>query len=97
MNYYDSFLEETFERLKQVDKRRAAEIAYVLAVLMFEERDVERATNYGRESIKLFEELNIQTLDQAAARYVVLNGVALPDYIHEWVVRDRLKMLGLPF
>ncbi len=92
---HDPRLEETYQGLKKADKRRAAEVAYVLAVLKKEKGNIQEARKYGTESIKLFKELNIQTLKDAGALYNILNGVVLPDYIHEGVVRDRLLDLNL--
>ncbi|MCK4351808.1 hypothetical protein KAW65_00180 [candidate division WOR-3 bacterium] len=88
-------LEEVFKELKGTDKRKAAEVAYVLAILKKEQGDIEKARSYGEESINLFKQVNVQSFEDAAARYVVLKGVALPSYIHENVVRDRLSKLRI--
>ncbi|MGH7801092.1 MAG: hypothetical protein ACREOW_10780 [Thermodesulfobacteriota bacterium] len=88
---YDPNLEETYEKLKATDPRRAAEVAYVLAVINKQNRNLEKARLFAIKSIELFQSLDIRTLEDAAARFVVLNNVALPSYIHEDVVRERLK------
>ncbi|MBT9132760.1 MAG: hypothetical protein DDT33_01289 [Firmicutes bacterium] len=90
---YDPDIEATYKRLKGADPRRAAEAAYVIAVISKRQGDFTRAKQFAKESIQLFESLNIQTLEEAAARYLELNGVFLPEYIHENVVRDRFKDL----
>jgi hypothetical protein len=91
----DPNLETTYKKLRDSDPRRAAEIAYVLARIYLNKGDREEAKRYGRESVQLFESLNIQTIDDTAAKYTVINGIALPSYIHENVVRDRLRLEGL--
>jgi len=90
---YEPDLEGTYKRLKATDPRRAAEVAYVIAVISKRQGDFARAKQFAKESIQLFESVNIQTLEEAAARYLELNGVFLPHYIHENVVRDIFKDL----
>lgn len=94
---YDSDIEGTYKRLKATDPRRAAEVAYVIAVISKRQDNLARAKQFAKESIQLFENLNIQTLEETAARYIELNDVLLPSYIHENVVRDRFKdLLEMP-
>lgn len=94
---YDPDIEGTYRRLKASDPRRAAEVAYVIATICRRQGARARARQFAKESIQLFEDLNIQTLEEAAARYVELNDVFLPSYIHENVVRDTFKdLLKMP-
>jgi len=37
----------------------------------------------------------METEEDCAARYTVLEGVALPDFIHQEVVKNRLALAGL--
>ena len=72
-------------------------MAYVIAVISKRQDNLARAKQFAKESIQLFENLNIQTLEEAAARYLELNYVFLPHYIHENVVRDAFKdLLEIP-
>jgi len=88
-------LENHYEETKEKDPRKAAELAYVIAMLAKKEGENEKAVRYGRESITLFDSLNVQTMDECTTRYVTVNGISLPDYIHSDVVRDRLSPLQL--
>ena len=94
---YDPDIEETYKRLNASDPRRAAEVAYVIATICRRQGDLARSREFAKESIRLFESLNIQTLEEAAARYIELNDVLLPSYIHENVVRHTFKdLLEIP-
>jgi len=88
-------LEQTLSSLCEVDPRNAAEYAYVLAQLYKRAGDNEQAIRFGRESIALFDKCRMETLEECAARNVVIEGVAFPDLIHQDVVRDRLQPLKL--
>lgn len=88
-------LEKEFDDMKDVDPRMAAEVAYVLAKLHLDDGDIERATHFGQESIQLFDGCKMETVKDCAAHYTVLEGVALPDIIHQDVVRNRLSDLEL--
>jgi nucleoside-diphosphate kinase len=88
-------LEQTLNLLREVDPRNAAEYAYVLAILHKRAGNNEKAIHFGREAIALFDKCRMETLEDCAARHVVIEGVALPDLIHQDVVRDRLKPLKL--
>ena len=88
-------LEKKFLELKETEPRKAAEVAYALARLYLNESKNEKAIFYGRESIRLFDDCKTDTMEDCAARYVTLEGIALPSIIHQDVVRDRLKPLKL--
>jgi len=88
-------LEQTLNSLRDVDPRNAAEYAYVLATLHKRAGDNEQAVRFGREAIALFDKCRMETMEECAARNVVIKGVALPDLIHQDVVRDRLQPLKL--
>lgn len=88
-------LEQTLNSLRDVDPRNAAEYAYVLAMLHKRAGDDEQAIRFGREAIVLFDKCRMETMEECAARNVVVEGVELPDLIHQDVVRDRLQPLKL--
>ncbi len=88
-------LEKDLAELRETNPRKAAEIAYVLARLYLQDSDTDRAAHFGRESISLFDQCEMNTEQDCAARFVTLAGIALPDLIHQEVVRDRLKPLQL--
>lgn len=87
-------LEQTLNSLREVDPRNAAEYAYVLAQLHKRAGNNDEAIRYGREAIALFDKCRMETMEECAARNVVIEGVALPDLIHQDVVRDRLQPLN---
>lgn len=87
-----SFLEETLNQLETVDPRNAAEYAYALAVLNQRAGNSDRATQLGLKAITLFGLCPMETMADCAARNVAIEGVVIPDLIHENVVRDRLKL-----
>lgn len=86
-------LEQTLNSLRDVDPRNAAEYAYVLAQLYKRAGDNEQAIRFGREAIALFDKCRMESMEECAARNVVIEGVAIPDLIHQDVVRDRLQPL----
>lgn len=88
-------LEQTLNSLRGVDPRNAAEYAYVLAQLHKRAGDDEQAIRFGREAIALLDKCQMKSMEECAARNVVIEGVALPDFIHQDVVRDRLQPLKL--
>ena len=88
-------LKKTFKSIKKVDLRNAAEYAYALAMLCHRDGDIEGAIRFGREAITLFDKCQMKTMEDCAARNVIIEGIAIPDLIHQNVVRDRLKPLDL--
>lgn len=88
-------LEQNLKSLRDVDPRNAAEYAYVLAQLYKRAGDNEQAIRFGRESIALFDKCRMETMEDCAARNVLIEDVAIPDFIHQDVVRDRLQPLAL--
>jgi nucleoside-diphosphate kinase len=88
-------LNEAFLKALAVNKREAAEIAYVCAVTELRKGNREKARDYALQSIALFRDVGVNSYEDAAARYVTINEVALPSYIHEDVVIDRMRRMGL--
>jgi hypothetical protein len=70
------------------NKHKAAEASYVVARLYRDLGNVELAKQYARESFVLFEQLSINTLEDATPQYFSLAGIQLPNLIHEAVVRS---------
>lgn len=88
-------LEQTLNSLRDADPRNAAEYAYALAMLHKRDGNGDQAVQFGQEAIALFDKCRMETMEECAARNVVIEGVALPDLIHQDVVRDRLQPLTL--
>jgi len=88
-------LEQTLNSLRDVDPRNAAEYAYVLAMLHKQAGDNEQAVRFGREAIALFDKCRMETMVDCAANNVAIEGIALPDFIYQDVVRNRLQPLSL--
>lgn len=89
-------LEQTFESLKEVDPRNAAEYAYALAAIYRRDGNNEEAIRFGREAIAIFDKCQMETAEDCAPRNVVIEGIAMPSsFIHQDVVRDRLYPLVL--
>jgi hypothetical protein len=86
-------IETVFAQKKNEDPRDAAELAYVIAMSAKNSGDNKKAIQYGRESIRLLDQVNVQTTEECATKYVVVNGIAMPELIHSDVVRDRLRPL----
>ena len=88
-------LEQILKSLHDVDPRNAAEYAYALAMLYKRAGNSEQAVRFGREAIALFNKCHMETMEECAARNVVIESIAIPDLIHQDVVRDRLQPLLL--
>lgn len=88
-------IEQTLNSLRDVDPRNAAEYAYVLAQLYKQAGNNEQAIRFGRESIALLNRCKLDTTIECSTQNVVIEGIALPEFIHQDVVRDRLKPLVL--
>src|SRR5258708_7111790 len=82
-------LKAEFDRIEAEHPRKAAEIAYVLARLYKDDGERELSVQYAKKSVDLFEQVGVNTLEDAAAIYTVLANVCLPSYIHQDVVRAR--------
>ena len=84
-------LEKEFREELQMDERNAAEFAYAIAMLAKTQGNLSKARAYAEHSIRIFEKLNIGTLEDAAARNITIRGVPIPSLIHEKVVEERLR------
>lgn len=88
-------LEAMYEGFLQTNPRKAAEVAYVLAKRALDAGQNERVKHYGREALRLFDKFPMLTIEECAAHFTVLGGVALPSLIHQDVVKSRLRPLEL--
>lgn len=84
-------LEKKFDIEYQINKRNVAEISYAIAVIARNNGDLQKAKKYAQVAISIFEELNVQTIEDAAARNNIIEGIVIPELIHENVVRERFK------
>lgn len=84
-------LEKRFVEEFELDERNAAEFAYAIATLAKNNKDFEKAREYALKAIEIFETLQIQTLEEAAAKNNIIEGVVIPELIHDGVVRERFK------
>jgi hypothetical protein len=70
-------------------KKLLAEICFLLAKDFLAQDEMEEARQYAEESIKLYEDLKVESLEAAVpelSRY-------LPEIMHEGVVKNRLSRL----
>src|SRR3989344_6501308 len=83
------------DKPKQESERRnslkkIAEERYAAAITLKRKGDFSAARNRAINAVRLYEELNIQTLEDAAPTRMRVNGIELPDIMHQDVVRERL-------
>ena len=83
-------LEQTYATVKEKDKRQAAEIAYALGLICKKAGDYKGMKKYREESIMLFKEVGVDSLDAAYPIYESINEIMMPDLIHEGVVERDL-------
>lgn len=88
-------IEQEFQNFKSTDPRKAAELAYVIAMIAKKDGGNKKAAEYGKESVGILNELNVQSYEDCATQYATVNGIALPELIHADVVRDRLSTIKL--
>jgi len=84
-------LEIKFTNEYEIDKSNAAEYAYAIATLAKKNKDIEKAKEYALKAIEIYEFLQIQDLEQAAAKNNIIESVVIPELIHEGVIRARFK------
>lgn len=84
-------LEKKFKDEYEIDKSNAAELAYAIATLAKEKKDIEKAREYALKAIKIYKTLQIQTLEKAAAKNNIIESVVIPELMHEGVIQERFK------
>lgn len=91
MRLVDPNLEETYRVVRTGSRRAAAEIAYALGIMCKKAKDYEGMREYRQESISLFVEIGVSTLEEACPVYFSINNVIMPELIHEGVVARDLS------
>ncbi|MEU9395953.1 hypothetical protein AB0D86_38875 [Streptomyces sp. NPDC048324] len=87
-------LESTFQQELATDRWAAAESSYALASRYREEGDWEKSREWVKQCLQLLEGFPADTMEQVATRRMSVGGVALPNYLHEGVVRERFGELA---
>jgi hypothetical protein len=88
-------IEKRFHRMKDKNPKKAAELAYVIAMNAKHNKNDSKAIEFGRECLRLLAIINPQTKEECATIFTGMNGVALPEFLHQDVVKDRLSPLVL--
>jgi len=88
-------IEKRYNKMKGKNPKKAAELAYVIAMKSKRNGNSIKAVEFGKECLRLLDLTNPQTMDECAPIFTVVNGVALPEFLHQEVVRDRLSPLAL--
>ena len=83
----------TAQKLLNTLSRERAETLYVLAVLNAKSGYQEVAAGYARECIKSLKLMGTDTLEECTTNLVCLEGVFIPEFLHEDVVRANLRAL----
>lgn len=78
-------------------QRKEAELYYVLAVVHARSGQKHISRGYAEECVQLLKELGTETMEDCATSHTVEGHVALPEFLHEHVVRERLKYYGVVF
>lgn len=81
--------------LRELDSldRKRAETLFVLAVLNANHGYYRVARGYAEECILLLSRIGTESYEECATNFVCLQGIVLPEFLHEGVVRARLKEL----
>ena len=74
---------------KKYEMKREAENLYTTAMVLKGRGDLQGAKPYAVVSARLYKKLNIQTLEDAAPTRMRVQGIELPDIMHEDVVKQR--------
>lgn len=85
--------QEALKHWSTADPKAAAEVAYVIAVLAEQRGDIGGARRFARLAHRLLMNVEVSTLEDAAPRFLSINGVLLPNYFHEGVLRQGLGHL----
>lgn len=84
-------LQNQFGKEIDIDRRNAAEYAYAIALIAAEAKNEELAAEFAIKAIELFENVGIETLEDAIARNHFIEDISIPDLIHEDVVKARFS------
>mgnify|MGYP006416203195 FL=1 len=61
------------------------------AIVAAEKFDVQNAIDFGNKAIQMYEQMNIQTIEDAVAINVTIGGIPVPELMHEGVIKARLR------
>jgi predicted HTH domain antitoxin len=73
-------------------KKLLAEVCFLLAKDFISRNEIEEARRYAEESIRLYEDLKIDSLERAVPEL----SRNLPEIMHEGVVKHQLSSLFQP-
>lgn len=82
-------LESVFQQELSTNRWAATESAYALAVRHRDAGDWDKSREWVHQCLRLLEGFPSETEEQVATTRVSVGGVALPNYLHEGVVRAR--------
>ena len=68
---------------------------YVFAILSAKSGYCHIAKGAAEECILLLRKIGADTMEECATQTVSIEGVTLPEFLHEGVVRERLGMYGI--
>ena len=85
-----------FNSLLHTNPRQAAEILFAQTVIKHRRGQEEVAKSYAERCLQLIQKLNIQTEEEAIAKFSPsINHVSIPEYFHEGTVLRRFQAIGL--
>ena len=89
--------EERYKLKQKAENKYAQAKLYLTGIddLMFWNQkgaQMDEVEKLGTEAIRLYERLNIQTLEDAVPTRMEVKGIYLPEIMHENVVRQRLNL-----
>jgi hypothetical protein len=87
-------LERTFQQELATDRWAAAESAFALASRCRDEGDWAKSREWVQQCLQLLEGFPADSLEQVATTRTSVAGVALPNYLHDGVVRERFGDLA---
>ena len=81
------------ERKLKYEMKQLAEECYAKAILCDRERDIGGCRYYAYRAIDIYQRIiQIKTIEDATPTRMRIQGVELPDIMHEDVVRERLRL-----
>lgn len=86
-----SEIERRFDEFERVSKREAAEIAFALARYYSVKGNKKKVRKFGLKSKELFEQCEMNTMEQCGAIHDFIGGIVIPELIHEGVVKFRAR------
>jgi hypothetical protein len=75
--------------------RKRRDMLFVLAILNAERGYLHVAEGYAKECLALMKRIGTDSCAECAATAPTIEGVALPEFLHEATVRGRLQSRGV--